>query len=899
MTNPLLLTKFHIPPVRSSLVQRDRLLERLNRSLSGKLSLISAPAGSGKTTLLSEWLRQTNLPSSWLSLDEGDNDPLRFWTYFVAALQQSHPNIGATTLSMLRSLESPSFESFLIPLINEITSFSDERILVLDDYQAISARPIHEAMTFLLGRLPPQLHLAIASRVDPPLPLARWRVRNQLMQLGAADLCFTLAETTAFINQSMQLSLSQDQVATLQARTEGWIAGLQLAALSMRDVKDISTFIASLTGDRHYILDYLVEEVLERQPKPLQSFLLRTSILERMCGDLCQAVVEGARSLDGTETLAQLEHRNLFVVPLDDNRQWYRYHHLFRQLLLDRLQRTEPEQVSEYHRRAREWYEHHGFVTEAISHAIAAGDFPQAADSIEREAQLTNPRVEPARLLTFLKAMPDGLVWTRPWLLLSYAWALYSTARFPAAVQAVQSLESLLQQQKPSANTEKLWGLVTAIKGIQARQQGATAESVTLMKRALQQLPQDDSWLRAVILLNLGVTYFVTDNYAAARRLLPEVTQIGQNRGIADPAIAPLYLQAQFLALRGWLDEATVLCQQGVGLARERGWLSTYAGVLVQVAMGELLREQNQLVAAVQHLTESIERGIQTRQPGLMMGYITLARVRQAQGDTQAAMDAIKAAGQCQVWLWATILSVPACQARLNLAQGNLDAAIIWAEDSGLSVDGKLRYSFTDEFLAGSELDYLTLARVLITRGKLADPTKPYLDDALRLLERLHDFTAAGGRKARVMEVLMLQALVWHNRGDRKRSLHLLQQALDLPHTGDYIRLFVDEGQPMAELLRQAVAEGIHPQSVNRLLAAFSQVEGTAAKVQPLIEPLSDRELEVLQHLAQGLSNRAIADKLFVTLAAIKWHARNIYGKLDVSNRTQAVAKARELGILV
>jgi len=896
MTSPLLLTKFHVPSVRSSLVKRARLLERLNRGMEGKLILISAPAGSSKTTILSEWLRQTKLSSSWLSLDEGDNDPLRFWTYFVAALQQSHPNIGETTLSMLRSLESPSFESFLIPLINEIASFSERQILVLDDYHAIAARPIHEAIAFLLEHLPPQLHLAIASRIDPPLPLARWRVRNQLTQLGATDLCFTLAETTAFINQSMQLSLSQEQVAAIQARTEGWVAGLQLAALSMRDVKDISAFVASFTGDRHYILDYLVEEVLERQPKPLQAFLLRTSILEQMCGDLCQAVV--GCSIDGTETLAQLEHRNLFVVPLDDNRQWYRYHHLFRQLLLSRLQRTEPEQVSEYHRRAQKWYEQHGFVTEAISHAIAAGDFSQAADAIEREAGLSNPRIEPARLLTFLEALPDDLVWTRPWLLLSYAWALYSTAQFPAAVRAVQSLESLLQQQKPSANTEKLWGLVTAIQGIQARQRGATAESITLMERALQQLPQDDSWLRAAILLNLGVTYFVADNYAAAKRLLPEVSQIGLNRGMADPAIAGLYLQAQFLALRGRLDEATALCQQGVELARERGWLSTYAGVLVQVAMGELLREQNQLEAAAQHLTESIDRGTQTRQPGLMMGYITLARVRQAQGDTQAAMDAIKAAQQCQVWLWATILSVPACQARLHLVQGNLDAAIAWVEDSGLSVNGELKYSFTDESPVGSELDYLTLARVLIARGRLADPTKPYLDDALRLLERLYDFAETGGRKARVMEVLMLQALVWQVRGDRKRSLSLLQQALALPHTADYIRLFVDEGQPMAELLHYAAAEGIHPQYLNRLLAAFSQVEGKAAKVQPLIEPLSDRELEVLQHLAQGLSNQAIAERLFVSLAAIKWHARNIYGKLDVSNRTQAVVKARRLGIL-
>lgn len=901
MTSPLLATKFYIPSVRSPLVQRDRLIEQLNQGVGGKLTLISAPAGFGKTTLLGEWLRQVRIPVSWLSLDEGDNDPIRFWTYFVAALQQFHRNAGEATLAMLRSIESTSFESFLIPLINEIASFPDDCVLVLDDYHLIVARPIHEALTFLLEHLPPQLHLAIASRVDPPLPLARLRVCNQLAELRAVDLRFTVAETTAFINKLMQLPLSKEQVEAIQLRTEGWIAGLQLAANAMRNVEDISTFVASLKGNHRYILDYLVEEVLERQPKPLQLFLLCTSILERMCGTLCQAVVGGDRSIDGTEILEQLERSNLFVVPLDDERQWYRYHHLFRQLLQHRLYRAEPEQVGEYHRRAAHWYEQHELIGDAIGHAIAARDFNWAAELISLEAQMTNPRIESARLLTYLEALPPDLIWTRPWLLLAYVWALYSSSQFEVALIALQTLERLLQQQKqdlPSANTQKLWGLVTAFKGMQARQQGATAESVMLMEQALQQLPPDDSWLRATVLLNLGVTYFVADNFESAKRLLPEVTKIGQVRGMADPAIAGLYLQAQFLALRGQLIKAIALCQQGVDMARERSWLATYAGVLAQVAMGDLLREQNQLEAAAQHLTESIERGIQTRQPGVMMGYITLARVRQAQGDPQAAWDAIRAAEQCQIWLWPTIVSVAACKARLQLMQGNLDEAIAWADNNGLAVEDELRYSFTDRHPCGSELNYLTLARVLIARGTV-NASQSYLDDALRLLARLHDFAKAGGRKARVMEVLMLQALVWQVRGDWERSLILLEQAFDVPHAGEYIRLFVDEGQPMAELLRHAASQGIYPKYASRLLSAFGQAEGeAAATVQPLIEPLSDRELEILHHLAQGLSNQAIADRLFISLAAVKWHARNIYGKLDASNRTQAVHRARELGIL-
>ncbi len=902
MITPLLSTKFHIPSVRSSLVRRDRLIGQLNQGVGCKLILLSAPAGFGKTTLLSEWLHQDRIPVSWLSLDEGDNDPARFWTYFVAALQRAHCKIGEATLAMLRSTEPSQIEAFLIPLINEIAQIPEDLVLVLDDYHIIIARPIHEALIFLLEHLPPQLHLVIASRVDPPLPLARLRARSQLTELRAADLRFTNSEAATFLNQVMKLPLLVEQVEAIQARTEGWIAGLQLAASSARDAGNISTLIESLKGNQRYILDYLVEEVLERQPQILRHFLLRTSILGRMCGPLCEAVVGAERAVNGVETLEQLEYRNLFVVPLDQERHWYRYHHLFRELLHHFLNRTEPEQIPEYHRRAAQWYEHHELVTEAIEHAVAGREFHWAADLIEQEVQTTNPRLEPSMLLASLEALPQELVQTRPWLSLSYAWALFSASQFEAAVIAVQNVVRLLKQQEQdssSANNKMLWGLVAAFKGMQARDRGEAAESSTLMEQALQLLPQNDSWLRATIVLNLGVTYFCADNFEPAEGVLSEATRIGRAQGFADPAIAGLYLQAQFQALRGRIDRATALCQQGVQLAQERGWLATYAGVLVQVAMGELLREQNQLEAAAQHLTESIERGIQARQPGVMMGYITLARVRQAQGDFQGAWQAIRAAEHCQLWLWPTILSVEACKARFHLVQGALEAALAWAEASGLAVEDELRYSFTDRNPQGSELGYLTLARVLIACGRSADASAPYLDNALRLLIRLQIFAQTGQRNARVMEVLLMQALVWQARSEMEQALRLLEQALDIPRTGAFVRLFVDEGQPMAKLLRHAAVRGIHPQFASRLLAAFSpDEEETFTTVQPLIEPLSNRELEILRYLATGLSNQAIADQLFVSLAAVKWHARNIYGKLNANNRTQAVARARELGIL-
>ncbi|XGV97577.1 MAG: LuxR C-terminal-related transcriptional regulator [Leptolyngbya sp. BL-A-14] len=900
MVSSLLVTKLHLPSPRSPLVQRKRLLEKLNQGFNSKLILISAAAGFGKTTILSEWVQQAKLPLGWLSLDERDNDPTRFWLYVVTALQQGVPHLGEATLAMLQSPEPLPFEAFLTPLLNEFAELQTNLILVLDDYHLITATVIHDGLNFVLDHLPSQVHLAIATRAHPPLSLAKLRVRAQLTELGADDLRFTDEEATTFLRQSLSAPLTQSQIETLQNKTEGWVAGLQLATLSLQETANSSGLIASFKGNQQHILDYLVEEVLERQPQSLQSFLLRTSILEQMCASLCEAVV-GDTTINGATTLEQLERLNLFLVPLDHDRTWYRYHHLFAESLRHILHRTEPDRISNYHQYAAQWYEQQGLIAEAIQHAISGQSFEYAAHLIEQEIQTSeNPRFDAIVLRHALDKLPAQLTDRRPWLLVAKAWVGFTSSQFAEAIYAIQTLEQYLTENSAmTENSDRLWGLIIALKGMQARQQGNTTESTECMEKALKLLPQDNSWLRSLILLNLGVTYFVADNYAAAKQLLPEVSRIGQARGTADPAIAGLYLQAQFLALRGQLNKATFLCQQGLELATERHWLATYAGVLVEVALADLLREQNQLDIAAQHLIQSIDRAIQNRQPGLMMGYITLARVRQAQGDFQGAWAAIQEAERCQPWLWSTILSVEVCKARLCLAEGNLEGAIAWAENSGLSIEDDLHYSRTDQLPKACELDYLTYARILLTQEQS--------QEALRLLTRIQEFAHAGGRTIRVMEALLLQALISHIQGDLERSLDALNQALNIPRQGDYTRLFLDEGKPMAELLQLAVSKKIHPDEAKRLLRIFDSVhEKLTIANQPLIEPLSDalieplseRELEVLQYLATGMSNQAIADQLFVSLAAVKWHARNIYGKLDVNNRTQAVARARELRLL-
>ncbi|HEY9845312.1 MAG TPA: hypothetical protein V6D03_03855, partial [Candidatus Caenarcaniphilales bacterium] len=486
MASPLLVTKLHPPFPRSPLVQRNHLLAKLNQGLTTRLILVSAAAGFGKTTVLSHWAQQAQLPVSWLALDERDNHPTRFWTYLVAALQGTERVIGGATLSMLQSPEPSDFEVFLTPLLNELAQLQIDLIVVLDDYHLITTPAIHDALTFLLEHLPSRVHLVIATRTDPPLPLARWRGRRQLTELRAADLRFTDAETKAFLHQSMTLALTEAQIATLQQQTEGWIAGLQLAMLSLREEPNPAALIDVFGGNQRYILDYLVEEVLERQPPPLRAFLLRTSILEQMCGSLCEAVM-GKDAVDGADTLEQLERQNLFVVPLERDRIWYRYHHLFAESLQHLLQRSDRDLVLIYHHRAAQWYEHQGLMADAIHHAIVAQSFEYAARCIEQEMQTNeNPRLDTIVLRKALTALPPELAQSRPWLLVAKAWVGFTSSQFAEAIAVVQTLEQLISDNhSATGNMDQLRGLVFALKGMEARQQGQSVDSVILMEKAL------------------------------------------------------------------------------------------------------------------------------------------------------------------------------------------------------------------------------------------------------------------------------------------------------------------------------------------------------------------------------------------------------------------------------
>jgi LuxR family maltose regulon positive regulatory protein len=911
----LLRTKLYIPPLRPELVSRPRLIERLNAGVHRKLTLISAPAGFGKTTLVSEWLAGCERPAAWLSLDESDNDPTRFLSYFIAALQTVEAEIGQGALSALQSPQLPPTESVLTALINEMAALPDAMILILDDYHLIEARPIHDALTFLLEHLPPQMHLVIATREDPRLPLARLRARGQLTELRATDLRFTSSEAAEFLNQVMGLDLSAEDISALERRTEGWIAGLQLAAISMQGRKDATGFIESFTGSHHFVLDYLVEEVLEQQSESVQTFLLQTAILDRMTGPLCDALTGKD---DGQATLEMLDRANLFIVPLDDERRWYRYHHLFADLLRQRLNRIQPEQVSTLHRQAGTWYEDQGLATEALRHILAAGDFQWAGRVVEQVGTATLWKwFDWTNLRYWLQQLPASLVHSRPRLCLLSAWVMDFSGQPEAIDPFLRSVESHLQDagdgglaaraDRLIATTDASWAVpplskdvlsimaeVTTIRAFTARVRDNLPGAIKLFHRALEMLPSQELHLRAVITGGLADTYFVSGDILTAASLFPEASAIGWESGNIYMASISMRRLAEVQVMRGFLHQAADTYMQMQHVLAKRGvQLAAVAGNTC-VGMGELMREWNDLDAAVQQLREGIEHGQQVAAVRILLpGYVSLARALWALGDADGALSAIQEA--MHVWeeyhvrrLWG-VPPVSAYQARLWLAQGDVASTVQWAQEQGLCADGEISYQ--------REVDHLTLARLLITQSNASEATG--------LLQRLLEAAEAGGRISRVIEILILQALAAQVGGDTTQAMATLEQALTLAEPEGFIRIFVDEGPPMARLLYEALTRGIVPDYVRRLLAAFP-VAGpeeaapleTQALKSDLIEPLSERELEVLQLIAEGLTNPEIASRLFLSVHTVKAHTHNIYGKLGVHNRTQAVTRARALGVL-
>jgi LuxR family maltose regulon positive regulatory protein len=918
----LLTTKLFIPLPHSNLVLRPRLFKRLDEGLrqGHRLILVSAPAGFGKTTLVSAWLSECKYPTAWLSLDEGDNDPARFMAYLVAALRTAQADVGDAALVALQSPQPPPIESVLTSLINEVATLPspDDReghhyTLVLDDYHLITAQPIHDALALLLDRLPPQMHLIIVTRVDPPLPIARLRGRGQLTELRLSDLRFTPDEAAAFLNQVMGLDLAADDVSVLVARTEGWIAGLQMAAVSMRGQENIAGFIEDFTGSDRYVLDYLVEEVLQRQPEIIQTFLLQTSILDRLTGSLCDVILNrgteeqrskndfgscapqlpGA-SASGQEILEYLEHNNLFVVPLDRERRWYRYHRLFADLLHSRLRRAHPELMPTLHRRASGWYERNGLMVAAVNHALSAEDFERAAYLIEQAAESTLMRGEFTTFLGWVEALPAEVARARPLL------HVYHTGIQLMNGLSLPGAEARLQEAMEAEPSQAVSGAVVTFQTLIAAYRGDTRQSVELSQQALELLAEDNLFLRNLVAGFLGITYLWSGDFATAARALREAIRIGQQIGNLTFTVLALCHLAELHIVRGQLHEAKAFYEQALEQAMDgQGRPRPIAGIAL-MGLGYLLREWNDLEAALRHVVEGIELAAKWEEMGTFTGYISLACVQQALGDQEAAREAIQKAWQTAKGFEGMEMAsvvVGVYQARLWIQQGDYHAALHWAEERGLKgriEAGELeKGSRTVPFLYAA-LEYMAYAEACIAQDRPAE--------ALAILSPLLQVTEAGGWTMFTIETLALESLAFQALGDVDRALYCLERARSLAEPEGFVRLFVDKGQPMARLLYQAAERGIAPEYASRLLAAFPAVESapTAPSKPPseMIEPLSEREREVLLLIAEGLSNREIAQRLFLSLSTVKVHTYNMYGKLGVHSRTQAVAKARTLGIL-
>jgi LuxR family transcriptional regulator, maltose regulon positive regulatory protein len=904
----LLATKLHVPRTRTGFVVRPRLVERLAQAHEGELTLVCAPAGFGKTALLADCARRDPRPVAWLSLDDADNDPARFWRHVAAALDTVRPGVAQQVAALLQGLQPTSFEAVVTALVNELAGRADEVVLLVDDYHLIDAAPIHASVRFLLEHLPPQLRLVVASRTDPPLPLARLRARGQLAELRERDLRFTPQEAAELLRSTVGPELPEAAVAALADRTEGWVAGLQLAALSLQGRTDITAFVDGFSGSHRYVLDYLAEEVLDGQPDHLVRFLLETSVLERLCGPLCEAVTGRA---DSQALLEQVERANLFLVPLDEVRGWWRYHHLFADLLRARLAQERPERVAQLHRAAAAWSEEHWLVDDAVRHALAAEELAWVARLVEQHFEELLWRSEDATLRRWLRSLPTELVRSRPRLCLAQAyWALVDgrpEAVEPLLADAERAIAVVAEEPyEPSVGRAasllaNVPAAITLVRAMVARNYGDAEHTTAFSQQALTQLGEGD-WL----LGHFARYYLAMADWLRGRLVEAEQALTGlaaEQQAASGRYLAPLYRDlGQVQHARGHLGAALRTYQNALGIASEAGRPLPPAGI-AHVGMAEIRYERGELDAALDHATQAVALSQQlgwTRQ--LAAGLAILAWVRQAQGDRAGALAAIGEAERVQLSpaVVGLLNPLPAVRARLALAHGETAEAARWVQQRGLGADDEPSYPL--------EREYLVLVRVLLAQQA---PQR-----TLRLLERLHNLAAAQGRTGSVIEVRTLQALARSASGDQAGALAALAEALTLGAPEGYLRVFLDEGPPMAALLREllvsrrqgqvALAEAVPREYLARLVEAFEQaglpirppVGRGGVMVAGLVEPLTARELEVLQLLAAGAPNRAIAQQLVVTQETVKKHLSHLFDKLGVANRTQAVARARQLGLL-
>ncbi len=874
MSPDLLATKLFLPPGRANHVPRPRLTQTLHQSWqqNRKLTLVSAAAGYGKTTLVTEWLHSLAVKTAWLSLDEGDNDPARFLAYLIAALGHIHAQISTKTLPLLQSPQPLPPELVLTSLINEIAALSEPFVLALDDYHVIHALLVHRQLEFLVEHQPSHMHLVLITREDPPLPLARLRARGQMAEIRQADLRFSPTECSEFLGRVMGLELSQQDIAALERRTEGWIAGLQLAALSMLGCDDLPGFIQAFSGSSYYVLEYLIAEVFEQQPEQVQAFLLKTCLLDRLCGPLCDAV---ATRTGSAALLDRLEHANLFIIPLDQARTWYRYHRLFADLLRQRLSLSGIAAEADLHRLASRWFAAEGLLPEAIQHALAAADWDTAIELISRNTVAMLRSGELFTLLSWVKALPDDKICQRPQLCRDVGWALSLTGQLDAADHYLRRAE-IAAQGEDDLLASILVGLAY---NLRVRGDAQAAIETALRARAL--LPPADQLSHGLVELTLGLSYLNTGDLPAAEQAFLKVDQAAQLSQNQYARMTALTYLGIIHSTHGRLHQAAELCRQVIQLG---GQSPTVAPA--HIALGARLYEWNDLEAAARHLEIGIQQSERMGNiPIQSDGYHALTILQRATGDYQGALDTLHKADQ----LAEMHQGSPAIRTRnkyirvqLALAQGDLAAAQGWAEQISTAQPD----SSAAPTRATSRLE-LTPARLLLARGEKAP--------AAAALAQVYEAASQVGWGAGLVEIRALQALAAET---PSQALEFLRQALVMAQPEGYIRTFVDQGEPMRALLDRLRAQGGELKGyIQTLLAAFSSPHPPLPAQGP-VDRLSERELDVLRLMAQGLSNAEIASRLVVTLGTVKTHVHSILDKLAVHSRTQAVARARHLNLL-
>ena len=906
---PILTAKIRVPHPRPTFISRPRLLTRLDTGLNSALTLLSAPAGCGKTTLLVDWLRHTQCPVAWLALDATDNDPYSWLRYLIAALQSMIPGVGNTVLALLHLPKPPSYETLIATLLNDLAALEAESMLVLDDYHLVHSSVVHQAVTFMVQHMPAPLHLVIATREDPPLPLVQLRAQGILNELRADELRFRPDEAALFLRDVMGLTLTPDDVATLEARTEGWIAGLQLAALSLQGQPDVAERLLAFTGNGHALADYLVQEVLQQQSTVIQQFLLHTAILDRMCGSLCAAVLDQEPGVS-QQVLEELEHANLFVFALDDQRQWYCYHHLFLDVLRRLLQQTSAEDLSRLHRRAAVWYHRHNLMIEAINHALAASDFTFAAGLIEASAEMLLMQSQIVTLLTWLTALPPDIVQAHPRLSLLLACVFLFTGRIEAVEPFLNHVEQTLHHHPHTMDAtqqNRLQGEVAALRAFMLLLQCDATQAIKLARQAVHNLPTS-SFLQRITIWTLGTAYMSEGDLRAASQTFAQVVASSQASHNSMMTLIALSQLAEVHIWQGQLRQAETLYRQALQVARNHSGVPLPASSMAYIGLSVILREWNDLPGALEMLQKGLALCRQWGEQGLFDAYASLARVHQARHDWDAAFDALQHMKELVYRLTLPVQSlalVSAYEIRFWLAHGELTAARQVAEQM-----------ISEEEIAIKQLrEIVQLTRIRLRLALMQnEPPGTTLDPILAELHALRRAASTAERISSVVECYILEALAFSCQQNRDAALAALEQALTLAQPEGYIRLFVDEDAPMAHLL-----DAYHPTEVklveyrNTLLNAFPASHLLSATSSPgglppvdpvspdtdtLIEVLSEREFEVLCLIADGLSNREIAERLVVSMGTIKTHVRNIYGKLGVNSRTRAVARARKLRLL-